>query len=110
MRLVDADALKAIRFHDLPYSQIVSAECDTDEKVSAYKLGWNDAIDAIVESVPTVDPIKHGHCDGKGFEPVRCSVCGITVDAINGIPWAIKSFNYCPNCGAKMDEVEDETN
>ena len=39
MRLIDADALKAIRFHDLPYSQIVPADCDTDEKVSAYKLG-----------------------------------------------------------------------
>ena len=48
---------------------------------------------------------KHGHWDCNGFEPVRCSVCGITVDAINGIPWAIKSFNYCPNCGAKMDET-----
>lgn len=51
---------------------------------------------------------KHGHWDCNGFEPVRCSVCGITVDAINGIPWAIKSFNYCPHCGAKMDENEWE--
>lgn len=50
--------------------------------------------------------IKHGHWVNKGFEPLRCSVCEITVDAINGIPWAIKSFNYCPHCGAKMDEVE----
>ena len=52
--------------------------------------------------------IKHGHWINKGFEPTRCSVCGITVDAINGIPWAIKSFKYCPYCGAKMDEVTDE--
>lgn len=51
--------------------------------------------------------VRHGHWVNKGFEPLRCSVCGITVDAINGIPWAIKSFNYCPNCGAKMDEVEE---
>lgn len=53
------------------------------------------------------DLVKHGHWDCNGFEPVRCSVCGITVDAINGIPWAIKSFNYCPHCGAKMDEVTE---
>ena len=65
MRLVDADALKAIRFHDLPYSQIVPADCDTDEKVYAYKLGWNDAIDAIVEAAPTVDAV----------EVVRCKDC-----------------------------------
>lgn len=55
------------------------------------------------------EPMRHGHWDCKGFEPVRCSVCGITVDAINGIPWAIKGFKFCPHCGAKMDEVEDET-
>ena len=65
MRLIDADALKAIRFHYLPYSQIVPADCDTDEKVYAYKLGWNDAIDAIVEAAPTVDAV----------EVVRCKDC-----------------------------------
>ena len=65
MRLIDADALKAIRFHYLPYSPIVPADCDTDEKVYAYKLGWNDAIDAIVESAPTVDAV----------EVVRCKDC-----------------------------------
>lgn len=65
MRLIDANALKAIRFHDLPYSQIVPADCDTDEKVYAYKLGWNDAIDAIVESAPAVDAV----------EVVRCRDC-----------------------------------
>lgn len=65
MRLIDADALKAIRFHDLPYSPIVPADCDTDEKVYAYKLGWNDAIDAIVEAAPTVDAV----------EVVRCKDC-----------------------------------
>lgn len=65
MRLIDADALKAIRFHDLPYSQIVPTDCDTDDKVSAYKSGWNDAIDAIINSAPTVDAV----------EVVRCKEC-----------------------------------
>ncbi len=60
-----------------------------------------------------VDPIlnaveaKHGHWVNKGLEPLRCSECGIMVDVYNGIPWACKSFVYCPNCGAKMDEVEE---
>lgn len=59
-----------------------------------------------MKKVPTVEP-KHGHWINKGFEPIRCSLCGITDDAINGIPWAVKSFKYCPNCGAKMDEVKE---
>ena len=109
MRLVDADALKAIRFHDLPYLQIVPADCDTDEKVSAYKLGWNDAIDAIVESAPTVDPVKHGHwveqecCDWVYSKECRCSECGKYRLMTN--PFG-REWNYCPNCGAHM-EAED---
>lgn len=70
--------------------------------------------ESVLSDVPTIDaePVRHGQWINNGFEPVRCSVCGITGDAINGIPWAIKSFKYCPHCGAKMDEEvnEDETN
>ena len=119
MRLIDADALKAIRFHDLPYSQIVPADCDTDEKVSAYKLGWNDAIDAIVESAPRVDPVKHGHwTSSQGIAEVgevQCSNCKTIYYADdlynvgetdeNGIGQALMP-NYCPHCGAYMG-VED---
>lgn len=99
-RLIDADALKAIRFHDFPYSQIVPADCDTDEKVSAYKLGWNDAIDAIVESVPTVDPVKHGHWvkSNSDYE-WECSSCGYG--------YTDYKITYCYDCGAKMNEVEE---
>lgn len=61
---------------------------------------------SFVDVLLNAEEVKHGHWINKGFEPTRCSVCGITVDAINGIPWAIKSFKYCPFCGAKMDEVE----
>lgn len=108
MRLIDADALKAIRFHDLPYSQIVPADCDTDEKVSAYKLGWNDAIDAIVESVPTVDHIKHGHWKRTDIlfcrqNAVRCSCCGHLTPTYGKV---LDSF--CRFCGAEMDEVKED--
>lgn len=80
-RLVDADALKAIRFHDLPYSQIVPTDCDTDDKVSAYKSGWNDAIDAIVESAPTVDAVEVVRCkDCTSFYSGWCCDYGIHMD------------------------------
>ena len=94
MRLIDADELK----HRM-------------EAVEMFGLkGLMKVARGMVIMSPTVDaePVKHGHWVNKGFEPLRCSVCGITVDAINGIPWAIKSFNYCPNCGAKMDERRED--
>ena len=51
---------------------------------------------------PTVDaePVKHGHwlqMMGHAY----CSMCGYKGSPI--------ITNYCPNCGAKMDEVEDES-
>ena len=103
MRLIDADALaKFIDYGHLnnPNEKLYS-ENDIREMIDMMPV-INVVLDFQAETP------KHGHWDCNGFEPVRCSVCGITVDAINGIPWAIKSFNYCPHCGAKMDEVRDE--
>ena len=54
--------------------------------------------------------VKHGHwiVDREfgndvmsGEQMVICSVCG------KGIFWGKQ--NYCPNCGAKMDEVDNES-
>lgn len=56
------------------------------------------------------DETKHGEWKIDGFEDlddgtsqmiVRCSVCGNTQGVLT---------NYCPNCGAKMDEVEMNEN
>lgn len=41
------------------------------------------------------EPIKHGHWIERNFWR-ECSVCGSHQLAIN--------FNYCPNCGAKMEK------
>ena len=44
---------------------------------------------------------KHGHWIGKpiaGYSMVRCSVCFAFANNI-------ERWNYCPNCGAKMEEV-----
>lgn len=58
---------------------------------------------------PTIDaePVKHGrwiHTDAAASWDAKdeCSVCHYaTVDRIN-----LSHFNYCPNCGAKMDLEE----
>ena len=90
MRLIDADKLKAHY-----------AWWGNEEK---------EMFDSIVDVQPTVDavPVVHGEWRDKMLDNFRkyevvCSVCGAryigNYDAYDE-PW---DFNYCPNCGAKMD-------
>ena len=59
-----------------------------------------------INKIPAADvaPVVHGKWDDSfdGITPV-CSVCGHTHKCFNRTP------NYCPNCGAKMDEASDGT-
>ena len=95
-RLIDADVLKYAKFHG------VTDWTPTEE--TSYQRGWNDAIDAIMRNAPTVEP-KHGRWEFAymlygSVKVSKCSVCEHLDDL---------ESNYCPNCGAKMEEVmEDE--
>ena len=63
-----------------------------------------DELYDILEQMPTIDaePVRHGHWTLDRHEHGVCSVCHMTsVDIIGG-----EFHNYCPNCGAKMDEVK----
>lgn len=85
MRLIDADAL--IPSYAVAYSM-------TNNR-------WHMYVNIeTINSAPTIDAVevKHGHwidCDGYR----ECSRCG----------WlhAHNRLNYCPICGAKMDEVTE---
>lgn len=69
----------------------------------------HEALKEALSKVPTVDaePVKHGHWINANeglwntVEVLKCSVCG---EMDNRMDW---SDSYCPNCGRKMDEVED---
>lgn len=69
-------------------------------------VAWN--IGAEIKNMPAADvaPVVHGRWISKnphGYEWIFvCSNC----DYIDGYPFNDRS-NYCPNCGAKMDEKED---
>ena len=66
-------------------------------------------IDEAIKNTPTIEakPVVHGRWISKnphGYEWVFvCSNC----DYIDGYPFNDRS-NYCPNCGARMDEPIEE--
>ena len=90
MRPIDADELKMHTF--------VPHEVEHD----AYKLGWNDAILAIVDNAPTIDPVEHGRWKYENRNcGVRASVFALFCSECDAM--SVVANNYCPNCGAKMD-------
>lgn len=94
MRLIDADKLKK---HYAWWGN------DGEE----YRERKAD-FDVIVDLQPTVDPVKHGRWIEISHPWYECSECGerTAVVNLNGeVVW-----NYCPNCGARMDGGENGTN
>ena len=94
-RTIDADALIArfdkVDMDDTPYCQ-------------AIQHGIEIAKDWTMEA-PTVQlDVRRGKClsvDVFGEDPYACSECGNSVN--------VYGYDFCPNCGAKMDlEVDHE--
>lgn len=96
MRLIDADKL-------IDY---------TDDRYSWHEIGRRERDDIVwaLESAPTVDavPVRHGHYVGEGdgyangelvYDVWKCSECGCVFEDDYEKP----TYNYCPNCGARMD-------
>ena len=90
MRLIDADdLLERMKFF----------------KDSGGYTNWELLAFEMVDASPTVDTERHGHWEYSPkdafevmFELPKCSVCGHE---------SSDALKYCPNCGAKMDEVEE---
>ena len=66
-----------------------------------YVYDANAVLDSI-DAQPTVDAVEvvHGRWIDTDYKPdiyCKCSVCGRRVYAYDD------GYNYCPNCGAKMD-------
>lgn len=88
MRLIDADEYKKRISH---YPNI--------KPIAFKELRY-------VKTLKDYVPIKYGHWINGNDNIIigTCSVCGW--NAING-ETDVSGMPYCPNCGAKMDEVED---
>lgn len=94
MRLIDADALKAEWNEPTDWM-------DRDQVLR--HITW---FRAVIDNMPTIDPVKHGRWIDMGDNSASiCSVCkGKTL--LNYESDYHKS-DYCPHCGAKMDKKEN---
>ena len=85
MRLIDADEYKK-RISRYP----------TIKAIAFKELRYVKTIDA--------EPVRHGHWIMKPNGYGTCSNCQkCSLDIMGGV-----DSNYCPNCGAKMDEEEQK--
>lgn len=83
MRLIDANALlKQIGFDSV--------------KIGPGQYGDEWRFMGTIVNAPTIDPVRHGKWidSSNGW---MCTCCGMDTS---------KEYNYCPNCGAKMDGGE----
>lgn len=64
----------------------------------------------VICNAPAVDAevVRHGRWVHLGGDEWCCAVCGEVIHTEGS--WEKPTFNYCHNCGAKMDvEVQDGT-
>lgn len=111
MRLIDADALKEriiIERDKIPLTKTERYSLGAElpyRHGQSMRGGIRKAL-RCMEQTPTIEalPVKHGRwvhsievdADWVGY---KCSEC---------CEFGAPSWNYCPNCGAKMKEDDDE--
>ena len=101
MRLIDADALQR-EFDDAHKDEPDFFCCNFLNNAGNPSTEW-DCVDEILENAPTVDarPVTHGEWNSESSYYMACSCCNyhLTRDEwFNECDW-----NFCPQCGAKMD-------
>jgi hypothetical protein len=118
MGLIDADAL----IHDI--TKLYCEDCEKRKRIKNGKLKFVyeigdapcracglDGLKDVIEETPIVDAERHGHWIGIDDEPCEsyeCDKCGYITEDIGCNYWIPNNFNYCPNCGAKMDIKGEE--
>lgn len=93
-----------------PCEDCISREEALEEACEFIEIGYNGkGIFRRLKELPSVTPIRpYGHWITNSDYPDKliCSECNSKFD----VWWMDKGSNYCPNCGAKMKEEENETN
>ena len=88
----------------------IKADCDRFDHIPKRVV---DFFTLGMESVPSADvePVRHGHWkvvnDSYGGKAYICE-CSECEDTVWVYKDADRKWNYCPNCGARMDGKEQE--
>lgn len=66
---------------------------------------WNTALinNGKLEQAYELAVVRHGHWIITPYGHMTCSSCEWLFEYYGGLE---EEWNYCPHCGAKMDEVE----
>ncbi len=102
-----------------PCDDVISRQTVLD--MMQIKMGDKELYKAVYDLPPVAPKLKTGHwishrehCENLGVMPSGlgayewCSNCDCGIDVRE---WHRNNYNYCPNCGAKMEsEVKDEMN
>lgn len=97
MRLIDADSM----ITKLKNTYTKKEHTLRVLGISTEVKGIVDCLIDVINDMPTEEATKHAHWTEKydGYMILQaCSVCNAH---------AIIKSNYCPHCGAKMDEVKE---
>ena len=92
MRLIDADKF-FMKAYNVAYP-VIHGNNDRENGLTMYGIAQ------LLDEQPTIDavPVRHGHWEyigGYGYQ-YRCSNCILCVEY---------KTNFCPHCGAVMDEA-----
>lgn len=86
--------------------------CDKERANEHFIFGIESVLE-YVQNLPAADvaPVVHGRWDDSGRytfpsgnTAVRCTNCGC---ALAESEYHLYNWNYCPNCGARMDGDDD---
>jgi len=106
-----------------PTTNDLEVDCISRKRVLEWLENATDdsiehAIDSHLEFIPSITPIRpkghwishREHCENLGVMPSGlgayewCSNCDCGIDVRE---WHRNHYNFCPNCGADMREVEE---
>lgn len=94
-------------FHGMDMDIYKDFSPSEEYKMTEYQHGYQDGFQAgVIYERSQVKP-KRGRWILNSQYGTECSECGTAMFKIVGAPYTTFEPNYCPNCGAKMDEVEE---
>jgi hypothetical protein len=99
------DKEKAIDFLECKRAYYASLSTDPNPNVKATKVCGYTLAESANACLMGIEALKQKPKTGRwidtdeGFSPCECSECGAV---------EFKKSKYCPNCGTKMEEVEEK--